>query len=827
MRVTGVLGRILLGLLALVLLVLTAGYLVLRSSLPQVSGELTLAGLQGPVTVARGEDGVAHINAGTISDAYRALGFVHAQDRLWQMEFQRLVAAGRLSEAVGEPGLDTDRFLRTLGVRQAAESAWANLQDAEMRRWLEAYTAGVNSFLETRSGVLPPEFLLLGHEPEPFTPVDIIGWGKMMAWDLAGNWDRELLRARLMTLMDEPDVRDLYPQWPGDMHVTIPGNWSDAGTDPAEATEDEAIESPPEEEDPDDEAPGAAPAETVRNIFGQFDLEAIADAFLPRLSYDAGSNAWVLSGEHTTSGLPLLANDPHLGMSTPSLWYLVHMQAPGLDVMGGSLPGTPAVLLGRNADIAWGLTNTGTDVQDLFIEQLSPTDDGAYLTEDGYEDFTIRTEVIRVKGQDDVVLEVRESRHGPVISDLAGDFGEIAELDGNSYVLAMRWSALDETDGTVGAVVRLNQATDWESFNAALEGFANPQQNIMYADVQGNIGFLAPGRVPLRPLGDGFAPVPGWTGEYSWSGYVPFDELPRTFNPPGGRIINANQQVTPDDYPHLINLDWTVPYRADRIIELLDSLERHNVRSTMRIQADQVSLYARELAGELLQLELRDARHQELQAELFGWSGEMSRDAVAPLIIAAWQREFLPLALGTALGEHFSAWAGHQPVVVLRLLRGPDGACEPVGCAELALRAFEQAAAWLESQLGPDVSTWRWDALHFLEQEHAVLGASPLAPLANLSIANGGGTYTVNAARYDLMGSETPFRQTEGPGYRAVMDLGDPAGSIFMQSTGQSGNLLSPHYRDLQTDWRDGRGLSLDLQVPADGHVLELVPASR
>ena len=440
MRVTGVLGRILLGLLALVLLVLTAGYLVLRSSLPQVSGELTLAGLQGPVTVARGEDGVAHINAGTISDAYRALGFVHAQDRLWQMEFQRLVAAGRLSEAVGEPGLDTDRFLRTLGVRQAAESAWANLQDAEMRRWLEAYTAGVNSFLETRSGVLPPEFLLLGHEPEPFTPVDIIGWGKMMAWDLAGNWDRELLRARLMTLLDESDVRDLYPQWPGDMHVTIPGDWSDAGTDPAEATEDEAIESPPEEEDPDDEAPGAAPAETVRNIFGQFDLEAIADAFLPRLSYDAGSNAWVLAGEHTASGMPLLANDPHLGMSTPSLWYLVHIQAPGLDVMGGSLPGTPAVLLGRNADIAWGLTNTGTDVQDLFIEQLSPTDDGAYLTEDGYMDFTVRTEVIRVKGQEDVVLDVRESRHGPVVSDIAGDFGEIAELDGNRYVLALRWS---------------------------------------------------------------------------------------------------------------------------------------------------------------------------------------------------------------------------------------------------------------------------------------------------------------------------------------------------------------------------------------------------
>lgn len=823
MRVTGILGRILLALLALVLLAAVAGFLILRSSLPQVEGQLAVAGLQGPVTVVRDADGVAHINADSISDAYRALGFVHAQDRLWQMEFQRLVAAGRLSEAVGEPGLDTDIFLRTIGVAQAAENAWANLDDAEMRRWLEAYTAGVNSYLESRSGVLPPEFLLLGHEPEPFTPVDIIGWGKMMAWDLAGNWDRELLRARLMTLLDEQEVRNLYPQWPGDMHVTIEGSWSDpeGPASPVSGDTEEPGEAEPEELPL---PPGQA---ATPDILAQFDLAAVAAAFRPRLSYDAGSNAWVLAGEHTASGMPLLANDPHLGMSAPSLWYLVHIQAPGLDVMGGSLPGTPAVLLGRNADIAWGLTNTGTDVQDLFIEQLSPTDDGAYLTEDGYVDFTVRTEVIRVKGQEDVVLEVRESRHGPVVSDIAGDFGEIAELDGNRYVLTLRWSALDETDGTVGAVVRLNQATDWESFNAALEGFANPQQNIMYADMEGNVGFLAPGRVPVRPQGDGFAPVPGWTGEYSWTGYVPFAELPRSYNPPGGRIINANQQVTPADYPHLLTLDWTVPYRADRIIELLDSLERHNVRSSMRIQTDEVSLYARELAGELLQLDLRDARLQELQAELFGWTGEMASDAVAPLIIAAWQREFLPLALGSRLGGHFAAWAGHRPVVILELLRGPDSACEPVGCEELALRAFEQAADWLESQLGPDVSGWHWGRLHRLEQEHAVLGGSPLAALANLGIETGGGTYTVNAARYDLMGTDAPFRQTEGPGYRTVMDLGDPDSSVFMQSTGQSGNLLSPHYRDLQAPWRDGRGLNLGLQVPADGRVLELVPASR
>lgn len=812
MRAAAILARTLLALLAIVLLAAVAGFLILRTSLPRQSGSLELAGLAAEVTVVRDGSGVAHISAGNVEDAYRALGFVHAQDRLWQMEFQRLVASGRLSEAVGEPGLSTDRFIRMLGVRQAAESAWNSLEDAELRRWITAYVSGINAFLDARSGVLPPEFLLLGHEPGHFVPADVIAWGKMMAWDLAGNWPRELLRGKLLGRLDEAEVRALYPGWPEETPVTIEGDW----------TAPEA----PGEEPQDDPEPGedAEPADVARILQG-FDLDAIYAAFLPRLSPAAGSNAWVLSGEHTASGLPLLANDPHLGLQTPSLWYLVHLQAPGLDVMGGSLPGTPAVLLGRNSSIAWGLTNTGTDVQDLYIERLSPTDDSVYLTEDGYVPFTVRTETIKVKGQDDVILEVRETRHGPVVSDLSGDIGAVAELDGDSYVLSFRWSALDPADGTVGAVMRLNHATDWESFNAALEGFSNPQQNIMYADTAGNIGFLAPGRIPIRRQGDGFAPVPGWTGEFAWTGYVPYSEAPRIYNPPSGMIVNANQQITPDDYPYLITLEWAEPYRANRILELLGSLERHSVASSMRIQGDQVSLYARQLAAELLKLELVEPDHKELQAELFGWDGEMAADAVAPLLIAAWQREFLTLAFSAQLGMEFSDWAGNRPVVILQLLRGPDSACAAGSCQELAVRAFSAAADWLSGQLGMDRSTWNWSELHYVAQEHAVLGSSPLASLANLRIANGGGAYTVNAARYDLMGSEHPFRQTEGPGYRAVMDLGDPAGSVFMQSTGQSGNLLSPHYRDLQSDWRDNRGLSLDLSVPADGNVLQLLPA--
>jgi len=832
MRIATVLFRVVLGLTAGLLLLLIAGYLIMRTSLPQTSGRLELAGLQDPVTVTRDAHGVPHIQAASHEDAYRALGYVHAQDRLWQMEFQRLVAAGRLSEAVGEAGLSTDRFIRTLGVRQAAESAWAALDDGELRRWLQAYVAGVNAYLDTHNGVLPAEFLLLGHRPEPFTPADVIGWGKMMAWDLAGNWNDELLRGRLLAEHSEQEVRELWPEWPGDMHITIEGDWTmpdpeeeadgpvPAGVgDVAPEAGDGAGDGGQELDDSDDGA-----EEDPGQLLRRFDLEALAAAFRPRLSEDAGSNAWVLSGEHTVSGLPLLANDPHLGLQTPSLWYLVHLEAPGLNVIGASLPGTPAVLLGRNDNIAWGFTNTGTDVQDVYIERLSPTDDSSYLTPDGYEQFTVRNEVIRVKGGPDVELTVRETRNGPVISDLVPDLGSYPETAGDRYVLSLRWTALDETDGTVGAVMRLNHARDWAAFNSALEQFQNPQQNIMYADTEGNIGFLAAGSVPIRAAGDGFAPVPGWTGEYDWTGYVPFEELPRSYNPPSGRIVNANQQVTPEDYPYLLTRDWAVPYRADRIVELLDSLDRHSVASSVRIQGDQVSLFSRELAAELLELRFTEPGLAALQAELFAWDGTMDADSIAPLITAAFQREFLPLVFNDRLAGNFSDWAGNRPVVLLSLLRGADSACPEPGCTELAERAFRQAAAWLEEQLGSDRTAWRWADLHRVVQEHAVLTASPLSAIADLQIENGGGAYTVNAARYDLLGSDAPFRQTEGPGYRTVMDLGDTAGSVFMQSTGQSGNLLSRHYRDLQTPWRDNRALTMNINATADGEVLELVP---
>lgn len=812
-RVPALIIRAFLWLGAGLLFLLLAGFLVIRTSLPVTEGTLELSGLSAPVSVVRDEHGIPHISAASAEDAYRALGFVHAQDRLWQMEFQRLVAAGRLSEAVGEAGLGTDRFLRTLGIYRAAESAWEHLADREARRWIIAYADGVNSFLNTRTGVLPPEFLLLGHRPEPFRPEDVLAWAKMMAWDLAGNWNSELLRARLLNRLPAREVDRLFPDWPGDMHVTLEGSWF-----PDDGTPEEGPP-PAGPEGAEDEAAAAR-----RLLAGLGDLLALLPPPLPEGS---GSNAWVLSGEHTESGLPLLANDPHLGLQAPSLWYLVHVEAPGLSVTGASLPGTPAVLLGRNDRIAWGFTNTGSDVQDIFIEKLSPLNDGEYLTPDGPRAFMERQELIRVKGGADVVLTVRETVHGPVISDLVPDIGRPPGVGADPYVLAFSWTALGESDPTAAAVLHLNRATDWESFNRALENFHNPQQNIMYADVDGNIGFLAAGLVPIREGGDGTVPAPGWTGSHDWTGFIPFAELPRAFNPASGRIVNANQQVTPDDYPYPLTRTWAEPWRAHRIIELLDAAGTSNVARTVRIQGDQTSLFYRELAEELLRLEPADPFAGQLQADLLGWAGELSEASRAPLILARWHREFLELVYRERLGSDFASWAAFRPALTLSLLRGPDSACPEPGCRALAERAFRDAARWLKETLGEDPVAWRWGDLHRVVQEHAVLGGTPLGRFANLSIANGGDAFTVNAAGYPFLRADGLPVQDHGPGYRAVYDLADPEGGVFIHSTGQSGNLLSPHYRDLQALWRDNQPLRLRLSAPEEGRRLELRPAGR
>jgi penicillin amidase len=785
-----------LALLLIIGLALIIGIIYLRSSLPQTRGALTLSGLTGEVNIVRDRYGIAHIEALSDLDAYFALGFVHAQERLWQMEFQRRVGAGRLSEVVGEGALETDRFLRTLGVYRAAEASLAALAP-ETQQVLRHYVAGINAYLQTRRGALPPEFLFFRHAPEPWQEADVLVWSKMMAWDLSGNWAAEVLRARLLQFLTLEQVAELWPPYPGDAPVALPD---------------------------------------FSAMYETLPLSALAAAAPPPLPAGAGSNNWVVSGEHTASGKPLLANDPHLGLQAPSLWYFAHLRAPGLDVIGATLPGTPAVLLGRNQHIAWGFTNSGADVQDLFIERLNPDNPGEYQTPEGFVPFESRQEVIGVRGGEDVVITVRESRHGPIISDVSRPAAEAARATAETpegYVLAFAWTALIDEDTTVDAVLQLNRARNWEEFTEALRRFVVPQQNIVYADIEGNIGYYAPGLVPIRAAGDGLVPVPGWDDAYAWVGFIPFEALPHAFNPPSGKIVTANHKLVPGDYPYLITTEWAEPYRAMRIEALLGSEATHTPASFQRVQRDQLSLMAQDFLPFLRAAALETPRASALQARLDAWQGEMRLGAAEPLIFYSWYRQLFRLIFEDALGSYFDAFAGFRPLLLQVVLTGETATdwCNDTRtparetCTELSVRALERALGELTERYGADPARWRWGepgARH----AHAIFSGTPLARFFDLVIANGGDPYTVNVGSFRFF---SDFGQHHGPGFRAVYDLAVLDNSGFIHATGQSGNLLSRRYRDYLARWRDGELLPMlsdSVAYRAGAQVLTLRPAA-
>ncbi|HEY6824302.1 MAG TPA: penicillin acylase family protein, partial [Steroidobacteraceae bacterium] len=549
--------------IALLLVLAAAGAisLIALRSLPRVSGEVIVRGIERPVEVLRDTDGIPHIFAQSEADAHFALGFVHAQDRLWQMEMNRRIAAGRLAEVLGPAALDTDRFLRTLGIRRVAEANIGAL-DADSRRLLAAYTAGVNAFLATKP-VVPPEFWLLGVTPEPWSEVDSAAWVKMLAWDLGGNWRSELLRMQLAHSLPTAAIQQFLPPYPGDKPVELPD---------------------------------------LAALYGK-----PAGPLVPGVS-DApagGSNSWVVSGAHTKSGKPLLANDPHLGLTAPSIWYFAHLHAPGLNAIGATLPGVPGIAIGRNERIAWAATNTGPDVQDLYLERLDSA--ARYLAPNGWHEFETRREIIHVKGAADVELMVRLSRHGPVISDVLASAAAAAP---RGHVLALAWTAFSDDDTSLAAILGMPRARNWPEFLAATRALLAPQQNLSYADIDGNIGFIAPGRIPVRKPENvlrGLAPAPGWDARYDWQGYLPFEDLPRAFNPSSGRIVTANQKIVPPGYRHQITSEWQPPYRAQRIAELLDLSEQHDRASFARIQMDVVSLPAGELLPRMLRTEPKSA----------------------------------------------------------------------------------------------------------------------------------------------------------------------------------------------------------------------------
>ena len=532
---------------------------LLRTPRPTREGTLTLSGLSNPVEVIRDRWDVPHIYANTLDDVFFAQGFIHAQERFWQMDFNRRLGAGRLSEILGPDAVPLDRWIRTLSVRRVAEAQAKEIKNKATLA-LEAYAAGVNAFLE--QGKMPLEIMILDYQPEPWSPADSLTWVKMMAWDLCVNWEAEILRAQLITKLGPEKAAELEPK-------------------------------------PDAVQPCIIPKDIDFSSIGSTALDKADQAkpFTGPTSQEGlGSNNWVLTGARTQTGAPLLANDMHLGMNIPSIWYENHLIAEDLDVTGISFPGIPMVVSGHNQHVAWGFTNGFSDVQDLYIERLRHNGD---LVEYEFKGEWLEAEVIReeikIKGQPPVFEEVISTHHGPIINSLASDFcGETP--------LALRWTAL-EVDGSLQSLYQMNISKNCSEFKEALREWTVPSQNVVYADTYGDIGYILPGKLPIRAKGQGLVPVPGWTGEYEWLGYVPFEELPHISNPEKGFIATANNKVAEDNYPHWIGADYVSGNRAQRIVELIDSQDKMAISDFQKMHLDVVSPYARRVQAVLKKLE--------------------------------------------------------------------------------------------------------------------------------------------------------------------------------------------------------------------------------
>jgi len=749
-------------------------------SLPPEEGGFVVPGLSADVRIYRDTDGIPYVFAENRRDAAAGLGFVHAQDRLWQMEAMRRMGHGRLAEVVGPAGLASDRLMRTLGISDLARRQLAILTP-ETRELLGGYSSGVNAWIGRHRGALPPEFILLGFEPEPWQEADSLVWARIMAMRLSGNWRDELLRARMTSQLTNEQLLTL---------------WYPDGTERGGGLE----------------TLGAAAPEVLNAL----PLTELAGLFPAPPSQPVGaSNAWAMQGNDGA----LLANDPHLGFSLPVLWYLARVATPYATLSGATVPGVPFHILGQNRDIAWGMTTTQSDQQDVFIERLSP-DGQSYQAADGsWQPIQAREEIIPVARQPDERLVVRSTGHGPIVSDLVEP---VPGVVGDGFALSLQAVYLRDDDKTADALFRMNRASDWPEFRAALRDFHSPQQNIVYADRAGNIGFLAPGRVPIRKAGRGRMPTPGWTSGGEWTGWVPFDELPVALNPIRQRLVSANNQIVSSDYPYFLTDDWAPNYRAQRIFELMDGLASPTVEGFASMQLDTVSTMARDLLPLLSSLAPDDPRVARAVDRLARWDGSMDRDMAEPLIFYAWLNAFQRAVLSDELGPLYGQSGGLRPRFLHRVLSGASEA-DAAWCDNVSTTRTETCDELLETSLAEvlieishdDVAAdggAYWGEHHPATFRNPVLASVPLIgdALGLRRVPASGGNYTINRAGMRTGEPAEPFADIHGPGYRAIYDLSAPGNSRFMIATGQSGNPFSVHYADLMTDWRDGGYRAID-----------------
>jgi penicillin amidase len=758
--------------LALIVVALLAGAYLFYRAMPTASGATNLPGLSTEARVWRDHFGVPHVFAASMDDAARALGYVHASERMFQMEIMRRVGQGRMAEIRGADLLGVDKFIRTLGFYHEAEASVSALSPSAQKR-LEAYAEGVNAFLDSHRNALPPEFLLAGDSPEPWKPADSLVIGKLEGYQLSQNFRLKLLRARLLKKFGPDETNWLFTSpKPSDPITTLPSLGEGHGA--RESVDDEI---------------------GVLTGIGR-----------------GASNEWVIAGSRTETGKPILANDPHLDLSAPILWYLARIVTPEGSVKGVTIPGAPVFVLGQNDSIAWGLTTADSNVEDLFVETVDPTDPKKYRTPDGPKPFETEEETIHVKGGADVRLAIRRTRHGPVLSDVSEDAASVA---GPGEAVALAYTGLGDRDTTAEAFMRVNAARNWGEFLDALRLYQTPTQNLVYADVAGNIGFFNPGLVPVRKSGDGLVPVDGASGASDWTGPIPFDQLPQLFNPAIGFAFNANNADVPDDHRPSFGQDWEETFRARRIQQFFDTIEKHSLETSAAMQADHLSLDVKELKPFIAMISPAADRAGEAQAMLLRWDGVMDKERAEPLIYTAFLSALHKILLEDKTGLEMTEKGPFAATTLVSLMRDHPSWCDSPDapdpdCRKALARALDDGLAILIKRDGADMSRWTWGAEHQALLRHQVYRHVPLlARLADLSLPSSGGFYTLDRGGGSGAPSDLPFARTIGGGFRGLYDLSDPRKSRFIIATGESGHIFSSHYGDLAPLWNDVRSITL------------------
>ena len=806
-------------------------------SFPDVDGEVTISGLDAPVSVVRDERGIPDIYADNALDLFKAQGYVHAQDRFFEMDLRRHVTAGRLAELVGPSGVDTDKVVRTLGWRRVAERSLP-LLSAPTRRYLQAYADGVNAYLrgkQANPSQAAVEYAILGQQVpgyriEDWGPIDSLAWLQAMAWDLKGNYDDELTRARLGATMSQAQIAQIFPSFSSDRAPIVAAGDRAPGANSAVPGGYRLA------------APTVTAAQRRPDVQAAYASVQRALGAVPSLlgrGEGIGSNSWVVSGAHSTTGKPILANDPHLAVGIPGIWYQtglhcrqVSAECP-FDVSGFTFSGMPGVVIGHNARIAWGLTNLGPDVTDFYLERVqgdTTLRDGSWVPLD------VRTETIKVPGEADRTITVRSTRHGPILSDVLPSVSAIggtapvpgfAGEDRGDYAVSLAWTGL-QPSRVADAIMGLNTAGDFTEFRAAARHFTVPAQNLLYADVDGHIGYQAPGTIPVRAAAiagakPGAWPAPGWSSSYDWGASVPFDQLPWVLDPAEGFIVAANQQVSGDAVPFLTG-DWDPGLRSERIRDLIRGKPKLSPADMVAMQADTKATWAEPLVKALLAITLEDGFAAQGQALLRGWDltspadddpAEQKDAAAAAYFNVVWDNlvrltfdDELPAGLQSSGG---SRWA----VSLVALLAQPrngwwDDKLTPTvveGRDEILKQAMTSARLELTERLGKDPDDWRWGDLHRLTLTHKVLGG-PTVPgivrwLVNVGpIRVGGGGTEVNALAWD---AAQGYEVTKGPSMRMVVDLSDLDRSLWNNQTGQSGHPSHENYADQVDDWASVR----------------------